>query len=115
MLQRLVHITRLLLLVCLLVAQWSMASGSVERHPKAAPETEQTSNQEKESPTIQEWFVTSLAPSHQFHFDEVVFDWPLLTWGVVYTAFRPAAAPQGNYSRVFFSKIFERLIAINAP
>jgi|GEM_PF-4908271 len=115
MFKQFVHITRVLLLVCLLVAQWSMVSGPVGSPFSIPADQQQTQEQEEESPTLQEWFVTNLAPSHQFHFDEVTFDWPILSWGVVTTALRPAAVPQGNYSRVFFSKIFERLIAINAP
>lgn len=109
------HITRLLLLICLLVAQWSMTCGPQERLFSHAADTHQTSDQEEESPTVQEWFVTNIAPSQQFHFDEVHFDWPTLTWRVAIRELRPSASPQGNYSLGFFAKIFERLIAINAP
>lgn len=115
MIKQFVHITRFLMLVCLLVAQSAMVSGHSSSSTHLPQDTHQTNDSEEEAPTLQEWFVTSLAPSHQFHFDEVSFDWPVLSWGFLPIIFRPTAAPQGNYSRVVFLKIFERLIAINAP
>lgn len=115
MIQSVTHIARLILLVCLFATQWTSVVGHDMILEKQAVEHSAPSDESDSIPTVDEWFVSSLAPSHQFHFDEVVFDWPVVSWGIVSLLHWPTTVPQGNYSQVFFSKIFERLIAINAP
>ena len=115
MIQSISHIARLFLLVCLLATQWTSVVGRDAVLDNQSIQKESSNEQEESIPTFEEWFISSLAPSHQFHFDEVTFDWPVLSWGLVPAGKQLFILPQGNYSRVFFSKIFERLIAINAP
>lgn len=115
MIQSVTHIARLFLLVCLLATQWTSVVGRDAVLENQSIQKESSSEQEESIPTFEEWFVSSLVPSHQFHFDEVTFDWPELSWGIVLSIKQPTTLPQGNYSHVYFAKIFERLIAINAP
>lgn len=113
------RVTQLLLLVVVLVAN-SMAnhalSYDVPSSQKQTTEKQATDSSDKDNTTVSELSIQSLAPSHAFSFDSQVFILPtqqIATWFFSVISYLPSQST--GYISAYFSNIFERLIAINAP
>ncbi|MFN3784721.1 MAG: hypothetical protein ACK4R6_12455 [Spirosomataceae bacterium] len=117
-----IHITRitqLLLLVVVLVANSLVNHGfSYDMPPCQEQTTEKqaANSSDDESTTVSELSIQSLAPSHAFSFATQVFILPtqqIATWYFSVISYLPSQS--SGYISAYFSNIFERLIAINAP
>lgn len=113
------RVTQLLLLVVVLVAN-SMAnhalSYDVPSSQKQTTEKKATDSSDKDNTTVSELSIQSLAPSHAFSFDNQIFTLPtqqIATWLFSVISYLPSEST--GYISSYFSNIFERLIAINAP
>ena len=115
------HITRaaqLFLLTVVLIAN-SLASPAISySSPKhqAQASDEQAADSPDDQTTVSELSFQSLAPSHAFSFDNQVYILPtqqIATWFFSVISYLPSQST--GYISAYFSNIFERLIAINAP